>query len=540
MAEVIVFRTPSDDHYSDGVQKGKCYPISLTENLSVKTVGKTGTVCTFTLEATAIGEWVYTGGYFDTPPYAWGSDHFYSSDKGSFSYTCQNPSFTIDEISLPSYVEVLSEQDVPGSSTASPGKKYTMAITDTAPQNASFNVKLSYLTNCTMKLQGGLDGAIMKSVDPSDANPDHCGRGAVYDSNPRVANLTFPITIQGSCITPSPTIRPTATTVPTATAAPTASPSVTPTPTRTPTPTITPTPKPVCGGPCIPGVDTCPKECSVCVLSGVGNKCLVPTPTITPTPPPICGGPCIPGTDICPENCATCAPAKAAPETVCRLPVSCNCDGTEYSGTIDKGQSVTFTTYAKVENPEVNDAQVLNMTYHVEKDGTEVAASGPIAASSPVRQVDSRGVTIDRYSSDWTYTIPADTIPGTNYRIYTQILCTYKSLVQPPVLGQSTDTQTKEDENIIDRFINFLKSIFTAQTGQKETVTILSGRKSVPVKNKEDYIFEAKDPVYWGMPPTPTGRPLWDTIKLGTFETYVAPTPAVEKYCKEMRIRFSY
>src|SRR3989338_8757461 len=115
VAEIRVFRTPRDDHYSDGVQKGKCYPMSLTENISAKTVGQTGTACMFSLEANAVGEWVYAGGYFDTPPYAWGSDHFYNGDKGDFSYTCGNPSYTLDETALPSYVEVLDVQDIPGS-----------------------------------------------------------------------------------------------------------------------------------------------------------------------------------------------------------------------------------------------------------------------------------------------------------------------------------------------------------------------------------------------------------------------------------------
>src|SRR3990167_5956383 len=106
-AEIAVFRinrsTPEHPNFHS------CMPMSLTENLSAKITGETGRNCEFDVELTPAGEWVSVGGFFDSPPYAWERDKFYSISKGDFSYTCKNSSYSLDTGSLPSYVQVIDE-----------------------------------------------------------------------------------------------------------------------------------------------------------------------------------------------------------------------------------------------------------------------------------------------------------------------------------------------------------------------------------------------------------------------------------------------
>src|SRR3989344_5333801 len=72
-AEVVWFRAPEPGDYYSGtdINKGYCYPISLTENLSTKVNGDLGPGCDFTVDVVAQGEWATAGYFFGTPPYAW-------------------------------------------------------------------------------------------------------------------------------------------------------------------------------------------------------------------------------------------------------------------------------------------------------------------------------------------------------------------------------------------------------------------------------------------------------------------------------------
>ena len=78
-AEVVTFRD----------EGGTCYPMSLNETASVKVNGAAGPGCGITVDVVGGGEWVSTGEYFDTPPYAWGADTYYADkqiSKSVFSF----------------------------------------------------------------------------------------------------------------------------------------------------------------------------------------------------------------------------------------------------------------------------------------------------------------------------------------------------------------------------------------------------------------------------------------------------------------------
>jgi len=303
-------------------------------------------------------------------------------------------------------------------------------------------------------------------------------------------------------------------------------------------PTATPTPPPVCNGPCVVNDNKCPIECPLCVSSGSGGNgtCAAPTatptltPTITPTPPPVCAGPCIPNQDTCPIDCPACAPSSTGGGTVCRIPASCNCDGFEYTGNLAKGETVTFTGFSKVENPDSNDAKTLHMVFHVEANGVEIANSGPIAVDGPERTTDSAGIPIDRYKASWAYTIPADGSGEVTYRAFVSITCTYKN--QGQANTQSVG-QTGQQPNLIQRFFNFVLSIF----GRQPQIPIVKLQSS---SNNLDFTFEATDPPYW-TPASPIATVTEvETLKLGTFTFNPTPTPIVELGCKQVLFKINY
>ena len=222
-AEVVVFRQLFTSY-------GQCYPVSLTENIIASKNGQPGAGCDFNVEVRPKGEWVYTGGYFDTPPYAWGNDSFYTSGQLSASFTCTNPVFTLDQSSFPSYVQLTKQEDLPANTNNGPGKRYHFSFAPTAPLGTSFNLGLSFQTNCQMKKKGGV------ILTPVTKSSSQCKKQTEININPRKANLNLPITIGESCGTPTP-IPPTATVTPLPTAT---LPPTTPTPTyiSEPAPTI--------------------------------------------------------------------------------------------------------------------------------------------------------------------------------------------------------------------------------------------------------------------------------------------------------------
>jgi hypothetical protein len=209
-AEVVVFRQPISQGY------GNCYHVSLNENIIASTNGQSGAGCDFSVETRPSGEWVSTGSYFDSPPYAWNTDSYYTSGGLTASFTCTNLAFTLNKSNLPSYIQVTKEEDLPQNSTSGPGKKYSFSISGAASQGASFNLPFSFQTQCIMKSQS------YGELTPVSGSSS-CGSLPQIEINPRQASLNYSITIGYPCGTPTP---------------------VPPTPTFTPVPTSTPIPSP--------------------------------------------------------------------------------------------------------------------------------------------------------------------------------------------------------------------------------------------------------------------------------------------------------
>lgn len=514
MAEVVVFRMPLDEFYSGtNIRKGECFPMTLSENLSAKIKGQVGANCTFDVDIKPLGEWVLTGGYFDTPPYVFGNDKFYDVNPGSFSFTCNSSAFSLDRASLPSYARITDEQEITGTLNEGPIKRYTVKLNQSAPDKSSFNMNFNFSANCNMKEESGIGGGIMSPVDPLESSPDKCGRANVIEINPREISLKLPVKLTSSCLPP----------------------------TDIPEPTPSDSPPPACGDSCDGDVDICPNECPICEINEFEEGVCIapsptsgeptstpeptdtPTPTITPTPMPVCGSTCLAGTDTCPLECPVCVSSTTASTTVCSQQASCNCDGFEYTGTIASGNTVSFTTFAKVENPDTNNAEVRYVNFHVEQDGTEIVDSGQINVGAAQRTTDQSGVPIDRYSSNWDYTLPQSTGAGgnTTYRVYAKITCGYQS--QSAATGQSASPPEK---NIFDRIIDFFLRILgvdrTQAAGDRIPTVI-------------DPIYEATQPSNWMSPPSPTPEQQ-ETIKLGTFDPFTSPTPTpfIELGCKQI------
>ncbi len=209
------------------IKPTRCRPISLSENVDVVRSGSTGRGCTFSITLTAKGEWVNTGGYYDTPPYAWGGDHFYTINEKAgyidpdtglpdntvrnrdYSFTCSNPTYSIG--SLPSYITLTSTENVSGSGTdIAPGKKYTFQVASNAPTNTSFNIGTSYQATCNMISQQ--DGQLQPVIETNSAsqNPGCEDRTSPININPRGTSNNYSVTISStSCGSPTATPTPT-------------------------------------------------------------------------------------------------------------------------------------------------------------------------------------------------------------------------------------------------------------------------------------------------------------------------------------------
>lgn len=193
---------------------------------------------------------------------------------------------------------------------------------------------------------------------------------------------------------------------------------------------------------------------------------------------------------------------------------------------------MTFTTYAKVENPGANDAQVLNMVYHVQQNGVEIANSGFIPASRPQRTTDQQGKPIDRYSTNWQYTVPTNVSGLVEYRIYAKINCGYKQGTQAApqsVNGGRVSPQSPIRVGLLQTIVEVINRIIGA----------ITGRPSVPatttsVIDYSQFNFEDTQPAYYQKYVFPISTKA-DTIKLETFEINPTPTPRVELSCKQMR-----
>ena len=246
----------------------------------------------------------------------------------------------------------------------------------------------------------------------------------------------------------------------------------------------------------------------------------------------MCGNVCVAGTDTCPIECPMCVASQTGGSTACTQAASCNCDGFEYTGEIAPGNTVTFTTFAKVEDPDANGAEVRNVVFHVEKKGVEIGNSGEVAVTSPERTTDANSAVIDRYSANWDYTLPDSTGTGgtDTYRVYAKITCGYKAAT---ATGQSAQPLQQPDKNIFERIIDFFLNFFGVPTAQgAETLVTQIGNRVATVI---DPVFEALQPPNWVNKPTPTPD-VYETVKLGTFNPLVSPTPTpmVELGCKQV------
>lgn len=556
-AEVVSFRDPRETQVYQGtdINKGDCWKISLSENISAKINGDTGPGCEFSADVFLSGEWVFTGSYYDTPPYAWDEDVFYGLNtllKPQLSFTCSSPAYSLNSASLPSFVTLVKEENLAPVNTTSPlGKRYFFKVADNAP-GTSFNIGLGAESDCDMKRKQN-DGAIERMF-PVDPGERQCGKAEILEINPREAAHTLKVTMGSSCVPPSPTSTPaptstpvptatpvptltstpvptatplpTDTPVPTATPIPTSTPTSTPIPTATPTPTATLTPTPTyvpCGAPCTGNI--CDPSCSVCSPGTDGG---VSTCRLS------CNSPCTSDNE-CPLDCPACAPGKDSSATVCRTQASCECDGFEYAGEIGAGKTVTFISYGKVSDPENNDALMLNMTFVVTKDGTQIARSPAIAVSAPERTVDTSGKTIDRYSSSWDFTVPAENASG-SYAVKSEIKCGYRSEHQVPAqaVGVANEEKPGFFVRLQSEIVRFLATVFSYRRSTQEPA---GGPAFVPNSSQGAdtlgyFDFDASESAYYRVFSAPTPTTML-SVKLGTFE----PPPklqSVQTFCKQM------
>jgi len=144
-------------------------------------------------------------------------------------------------------------------------------------------------------------------------------------------------------------------------------------------------------------------------------------------------------------NPTVCAAANAS---------SCLCEKMDVSGVIAKGQTIRLDTYAKVEDPDHNAKKVLNMVYHVEKNGKETDKPTTVAAIGPERTTDQAGKPIDRYYTTWNYTVP-DTSGATEYKIRAEINCGPKTT--------SLVTSSREEGGFLSPIIRFFNNLFKIQ-----------------------------------------------------------------------------
>ena len=174
---------------------------------------------------------------------------------------------------------------------------------------------------------------------------------------------------------------------------------------------------------------------------------------------------------------------------------SCSCEKMDVSGVIAKGQTISLVTYAK--------NKVLNMIYHVEKNGREISNSGPIASVGPDE-------TANRYYTAWNWLIPSS-LGEVEYKIRVEINCGPKT--------QTVSAIAKQESNPISSLFHSFGSFLNNLFNLKE-------------------IF----PAFVPSPPTPmpTGKvfapKLAKSLQLGTF---IFPTVTYfEKDCTWLKFRF--
>lgn len=330
-------------------------------------------------------------------------------------------------------------------------------------------------------------------------------------------------------IPPTPTKTPVPTTTPTQA---TATPSVEE-PTSTPQPTVTSVPAaPYCRDYC-EGDDDCSPSSYECYDYECRNRecleeedCICPgaTATTVPTAPPgeptYTPVPTATPTKALPSPTST--PPGAPPPTATPIPPpastptpipSCNCEKIEYQGEFKPGGEVTFTTYATVDDPTNNPAEVLNMVYHVHRGGRfgeEIATSPEISAEGPERD-DANN--LDRYRTSWKFTAPSEGQGKVEYYVWVKINCGWKTGTQTVI------SQVKAGS--IGQVVNFFSSLFGRLFGIQNVVPT-----PTPAEFGPPFVTVI----------APTGA---QSLQLGTFFP-ATPTPVIEEGCTWVRFWVNY
>lgn len=353
--------------------------MSLNESLLVSKNGDSGSGCAFTLDVKARGEWTLTGSYFNTPPYSFGQDAFQDIGVGAdFSFTCDQPVYSLDTNNLPSFIRFEKEEDIPPQAffpLESEGRRYHFRLDERAPRGEAFMLNFSFSANCQLRRKPrGTATTTETLIATANVSPQtgSCLNLTPISINPRRGALSYPVSVGGSCQQESPA------------------------------PTLVPSEKPL-------RVDSSPLT-------------------------------------------------------------SCSCDGLDLtSGSIERGQSATFTVYVKVDpnNPPGNDAEGRSVVFRLEKqtgDSWSEITNSPVL---PLLGPTQTPVGVRRYASSWTTTMPATGSGLTTYRVRvaeSELQCSERS-------SESLQTRklSQTSPSLIERLLSFFFKIPPTPDQQTQT-----------------------------------------------------------------------
>lgn len=94
-----------------------------------------------------------------------------------------------------------------------------------------------------------------------------------------------------------------------------------------------------------------------------------------------------------------------------------DCDDVHLMASREGRNLITVTAIYRVREPQIYETNTVGMIYTVEQNGQVVATSPEISASNIGRVHDAKGKPIDRYSSSWSYVVPATGTGIASYRI---------------------------------------------------------------------------------------------------------------------------
>lgn len=112
-------------------------------------------------------------------------------------------------------------------------------------------------------------------------------------------------------------------------------------------------------------------------------------------------------------------PARPAPTRG-----ACNCHTMEVTGIASPGETLKFTASANVVSSWGTGVAIPSLSFTVLQNGTQVAQSGAIPAGRPVRTIDPQtGEVVNRYTAQYSYTIPAQGTGTVEYEILANYVC---------------------------------------------------------------------------------------------------------------------